>query len=92
MARKKRGLQKNVSTIFAGVALQDVIHQGLSRDLADRSRRHRKNPQRQHSHQSIYQAGTVSCLPMSTKHALSPRNRCPWIQLIWLRLPGPLTT
>jgi hypothetical protein len=32
MARKKRGLQKDVSSIFAGVALQDVIHQGLSQD------------------------------------------------------------
>jgi len=29
MACKKRGLQKDVSSIFAGVALQDVVHQGL---------------------------------------------------------------
>ncbi len=33
MARKKRGLQKSVDSIFEGVALQDVIRQGLPRDL-----------------------------------------------------------
>ena len=43
MARKKRGLQKDVSSIFAGVALQDVIHQGLSRDLS----RQEQTPQKE---------------------------------------------
>jgi len=43
MARKKRGLQKNVSSIFAGVALQDVIHQGLSGDLSQQE----KTPQKE---------------------------------------------
>jgi hypothetical protein len=32
MAREKRGLQKDVSSIFAGVALEDVIHQALPQD------------------------------------------------------------
>ena len=44
MARKKRGLQKNVSTIFAGVALQDVIHQGLSRVLSRQEQTPQKEP------------------------------------------------
>ena len=43
MARRKRGLQKSVSSIFAGVALQDVIHQGLSRDLS----RQEQTPQKE---------------------------------------------
>lgn len=29
MAGKRRGLQKDVSTIFTGVALQDIVHHGL---------------------------------------------------------------
>ncbi len=51
MARKKRGLQKSVDSIFEGVALQDVIRQGLPRDLNQQE----KAPQEE-------QAPTDKCL------------------------------
>lgn len=42
MSRRRRGLQKDVSAIFSGVALQDVVHQ----DLGQASEPSKESPRR----------------------------------------------
>jgi hypothetical protein len=88
MARKKRGLQKSVSSIFSGVALQDVIHQGLSRDLSQQE----KTPQKESATTTLAPTGLQGqdrgLLAEADPAQIEPQEQTPMDSVPLVEVPG----